>query len=54
MISLSHGSLGLLLPHLAMLTGLLGFCKFSDACEQVRGLEDCQCVESLEQNGCDA
>src|SRR5438477_11535247 len=35
-----------------MLTGHLGFCKFSEVCEQVRELEDCRCVKALGRSGC--
>jgi hypothetical protein len=34
-----------------LLTNYLGFCKFSEVCEQVSRLEGCQCVEALKRNG---
>jgi transcriptional regulator with XRE-family HTH domain len=34
-----------------LLTDLLGFCKFSEVCEQVHGLEDCRCVETSQGDG---
>jgi hypothetical protein len=36
-----------------LLTFPLGFCKFSEVCEQVRELEHCRCIEALERNGYD-
>jgi hypothetical protein len=34
-----------------LLTNYLGFCKFSEVCEQVCGLEDCRFVEALKRDG---